>query len=89
VITSLLLVLELEGATSRWQYAEYIVTPAKAGVQDIMTHETINMLLLPGVQQKSVAPVRRREHTLSMFTKTPPHPAFAGMTAWKFFRIFL
>src|SRR4030066_2466164 len=30
---------------------------------------------------KPVAPVRRREHTLSVFTKTPPHPAFAGMTS--------
>jgi hypothetical protein len=30
---------------------------------------------------KFVAPVRRREHTLSVFTKTPPYPAFAGMTS--------
>ena len=28
-----------------------------------------------------VAPVQRRECTLSTFAKTPPHPAFAGMTA--------
>jgi hypothetical protein len=29
---------------------------------------------------KFVAPVWRREHTLSVFAKTPPHPAYAGMT---------
>src|SRR3989344_128122 len=29
---------------------------------------------------KIVAPVRRHEHTLSVFVNPPPHPASAGMT---------
>jgi hypothetical protein len=35
---------------------KHLVTPAKAGVQDIMVFEIINMPLLPGAQQKQSRP---------------------------------
>jgi hypothetical protein len=34
---------------------KHLVTPAKAGVQDIMVFEIINMLLLPGRNKNSRA----------------------------------
>jgi hypothetical protein len=33
-----------------------VVTPAKAGVQDIRINKISNILLLPGVQQKTLHP---------------------------------
>jgi hypothetical protein len=64
----------------------FVVMPAEAGTQGLhgiarFARDDINSTVAARGATKVVAPVRRREHTLSVFATTPPHPAFAGMTA--------
>ena len=67
--------------------ADYGAKDAKPGSRILKPEKSAICCCCPG-RNKIIAPVRRREHTLSMFSKTPPHPACVGMTDSDGFRTF-